>query len=80
MPPNTHRRPLDRPCRHIATVLYLPYALSETQASPLPWSSLKDLRLLPEEVQDVFGSAFLDAQYVIIQTVPERSGRASRPR
>jgi len=26
-------------------------------------SSLKDLRTLPEEVQDVFGSALLDAQY-----------------
>jgi phage-related protein len=26
-------------------------------------SSLKDLRQLPEEVQDVFGSALLDTQY-----------------
>lgn len=26
-------------------------------------SSLKDLRALPEEVKDVFGSALLDAQY-----------------
>jgi phage-related protein len=26
-------------------------------------SSLKDLRALPEEVQDLFGSALLDAQY-----------------
>ena len=26
-------------------------------------SSLKDLREMPEEVQDVFGAALLDAQY-----------------
>ena len=39
--------------------------MSPGQRRPLHFvgSSLKDLRALPEEVQDVFGSALLDAQY-----------------
>jgi len=47
----------------IAAVLYS--GMSPGQRRPLHFvgSSLKDLRALPEEVQDVFGSALLDAQY-----------------
>jgi phage-related protein len=39
--------------------------MSQTQRKPLHFvgSSLKDLRTMPEDVQDVFGSALLDAQY-----------------
>jgi phage-related protein len=39
--------------------------MGEPARKPLHFigSSLKDLRELPEEVQDVFGSALLDAQY-----------------
>jgi phage-related protein len=39
--------------------------MGESPRKPLHFigSSLKDLRELPEEVQDVFGSALLDAQY-----------------
>jgi phage-related protein len=39
--------------------------MSPAERKPLHFvaSSLKDLRAMPEEVQDVFGSALLDAQY-----------------
>ena len=39
--------------------------MSPSQRRPLHFigSSLKDLRAVPEQVQDVFGSALLDAQY-----------------
>jgi phage-related protein len=39
--------------------------MSLKQRKPLHFvgSSLKDLRNMPEDVQDVFGSALLDAQY-----------------
>ena len=39
--------------------------MSPSQRRPLHFigSSLKDLRAVPDQVQDVFGSALLDAQY-----------------
>lgn len=39
--------------------------MSEDERKPLHFigSSKKDLKQMPEEVQDVFGSALLDAQY-----------------
>jgi phage-related protein len=39
--------------------------MSSSDRKPLHFvgSSIKDLRALPEEVKDVFGSALLDAQY-----------------
>ncbi len=43
----------------------LQFPISPGARKPLHFvaSSLKDLRSMPEEVQDVFGSALLDAQY-----------------
>jgi hypothetical protein len=44
-------------------LLYCQYGSPVAQALHFIGSSLKDLQRLPEEVQDVFGSALLDAQY-----------------
>jgi phage-related protein len=43
-------------------------------------SSQKDLRAMPEDVQDVFGSALLDAQYGDVPEGLERLARACRVR
>ncbi len=48
---------------------------------PIYWvsSSLKDMRALPEDVQDVFGQALLDVQFGDTPTSARRFGEGVRP-